>query len=148
MAIHTGGGDTVPTEPSIAGSAPHNVQWQFKTYVAPHTEKVAVHAETRFLRFQAPWADGRRLSALLRRAPAKTWANLRHQRMEGAEQWRVYAMNQRSGKMEHEDWCRENTVLTTRDRCGDVAIRFKIGVKQGFFKHVGVGLLTKCCKGL
>ena len=54
-----------PTEPSTAGSAPHNVQWSLKTYAAPHNEKAAIQAEMRFLRFQAPWAYGNTVFVLL-----------------------------------------------------------------------------------
>jgi len=59
-----------PTEPSTAENAPRNVQWQFNTDAAPQNVKVARHNALRFLRFQAPWADGRTFFALLRSAPA------------------------------------------------------------------------------
>ena len=78
-----------PTEPSTTGSAPQNVQWRFKAYAAPQNVKVAIPAELRFLRFQAPWAYGSNLFALLRRAPAERWANIRYRLMDVAEQWRV-----------------------------------------------------------
>ncbi len=74
-----------PTEPSTAGSAPRNVRWQPKTEGATHSEKVATSAVLRFLRFQSPWAYGRRLFVLLRRAPAERWANVRYRLMDVAE---------------------------------------------------------------
>ncbi len=78
-----------PTEPSTTGSAPRHVRCQPKTYVATHKEKVVVHTAMRFLRFQSPWADGENLFALRCRAPADTWVNIRHQRTEVTERWRV-----------------------------------------------------------
>ncbi len=53
--------------------------------IAPHNEKVAMQAETRFLRFQAPWALGRNAFALLCRAPAARWANVRYRLMDMVE---------------------------------------------------------------
>ena len=52
---------------------------------APHKAKVVVHKVMRFLRFQAPWAYGRNVFALLRKAPAENWADIRSQRMNAAE---------------------------------------------------------------
>jgi len=52
---------------------------------APHTAKVARHAEMRFLRFQAPWTCGRKVFALLRRAQADNWVNIRDRVMEMSE---------------------------------------------------------------
>ena len=74
-----------PTEPSTAGSAPRHVRWRSKAEGAPHKEKVAAYTVLRFLRFQAPWAYGRTVFALLRRAPAERWANIRHRLMDVAE---------------------------------------------------------------
>ena len=74
-----------PTEPSTTGSAPQNVQWRHQAYAAPHNEKVEIHTEMRFLRFQAPWAYGRKLFALLRRASVENWANVCYRLMDVAE---------------------------------------------------------------
>ncbi|MCP4406059.1 MAG: hypothetical protein GY801_53295 [bacterium] len=46
-------------------------------------------AVLRFLRFQAPWADGRKVFVLLRRTPAEHWANHHYRLMDGVEHWRV-----------------------------------------------------------
>ena len=48
-----------------------------------------MHAEVRFLRFQAPWAYGRKVFALLRNAPAETWANVHYRRMDVTEKRHV-----------------------------------------------------------
>ncbi len=44
-----------------------------------------MQAELRFLRFQAPWADGWTLFALLRKALAEHWVNIRHRLMDAVE---------------------------------------------------------------
>jgi hypothetical protein len=49
-------------------------------------------AKMRFLRFQAPWAYGRNVCALLRRALAEQGANIRYQHMDVAENGE-YAMH-------------------------------------------------------
>jgi len=43
-----------------------------KTYGAPHTATCQFHAEMRFLRFQAPWAYGKTLFALLAQSAGGT----------------------------------------------------------------------------
>ena len=83
--VHTEVALVSPTAPSSFGSAPHNVQWRSKAHAAPHKETCQYHAEMRFLRFQAPWADGRNVFALLRNALADTWANGRSRLMDGAK---------------------------------------------------------------
>jgi len=57
---------------------------------APHNEMEALQAEMRFLRFQAPWAYGRVLFALLRRAPVDNWVNVRYRLMDVAEKRLVH----------------------------------------------------------
>ncbi len=53
--------------------------------IAPHNEKVVIHAEMRFLRFQAPWALGKKVFVLLRSALVERWVNIRHRLMDVAE---------------------------------------------------------------
>jgi len=50
---------------------------------------VAIQAVLRFLRFQAPWAYGRKVFVLLRKTPAERWANIRDRLTDVAEQWCV-----------------------------------------------------------
>ena len=74
-----------PTEPSTTGSAPRNVQWRSKAEAAPHNATWQFHTAMRFLWFQAPWAYGRKVFALLRNALAENWANVRFWRMDVAK---------------------------------------------------------------
>ena len=71
---------------------------------SPAKEKVAIQAVLRFLRFQAPWAYGRRLFALLRRAPADTWANIRHRLMDAVEKWSVRGHSERVAIWNTRNW--------------------------------------------
>ncbi len=52
--------------------------------VAPHIVQVAIQADLRFLRFQAPWASGKKVFILLRSTPAERWVNIRHRLLDVA----------------------------------------------------------------
>ena len=102
----------------------------------------------RFLRFQAPWAYGRKVFVLLRSTLTEREANVRYRLTDVAEQWRVRChvvvihdpKDQEFGDVIHGGahrgrWSMD--VLLSRD--GN-------SVRQGFYKRVGVGLLTNACK--
>jgi len=60
-----------PTVPSTAGRAPRHVQWRCQQH-DPAEQLVATSTEMRVQRFQAPWASGKIVFALLRSAQADT----------------------------------------------------------------------------
>ena len=85
---------------------------------SPAYRTVATQAEMRFLRFQAPWADGRNVFALLRRARMARWANIRHRLMDAAVEYGEIVHKLKEGR-----WKRRAAVISSgKLGCGRVAV--------------------------
>ncbi len=97
MVVLTDGGVSVAHRAFHRWKRPAQRSVVVQRITAPHNVKVALQAEMRFLRFQAPWAYGRNVFALLRRAPAERWANIRYRRMNEAPKRRVRGESMRTG---------------------------------------------------
>ncbi len=106
-----------------------------------------MHTVLRFLRFQAPWAYGRRVFALLRRALTERWVNIHHRLMDAVEKWRVRGHSERVAiRSTRNEEMRITNILVVRDGYGGLLSKGGNGVRQGFYTRIGVGLLTKFCK--
>ena len=136
-----------PTEPSIPGSASQNVQWRFKAYAAPQNVKVAIPTELRFLRFQAPWAYGRKLFVLLRSTLANNWAHIRHELMDAVRKGPVRGHSERVAIWNMRNLeIRVTNMFVGKMGYGGVAVKGRKWRQAGFYTRIGVGFLTNVCK--
>ncbi len=100
----------------------------------------------RFLRFQAPWAYGRKLFALLRRAPVENWANVCYRLMDVAEKRLVRDESACPKRRNMGLRVMKNAVLRWRNGVWRRCCQLQQRRQAGFSKRVGEGLLTKFCK--
>ncbi len=89
VTIPADGGDAVAHRAFHHWKRPAERAVAVQSIGCPAEGDVAIHAEMRFLRFQAPWAYGRKLFVLLRSTLAEREANVRYRLTDIAEQWRV-----------------------------------------------------------
>jgi hypothetical protein len=92
------GGDVVAHRAFHRWKRPAQRAVAAQTYAAPHNVKVALQTEMRFLRFQAPWAYGRKRFVLLRRTLAENWVNVRYRRRDVAQNRRIRGKFMSSGR--------------------------------------------------
>jgi len=106
------------------------------------------HAAMRFLRFQAPWAYGGNVFALLRKALVGNWANIRYRRMDVAENRHIRGTSRHTGKPKKEKYFVVKNHFPCREKGRMEALRSRLKIASGraFYTRIGVGLLTKFCK--
>ncbi len=144
VVILADGGD------AVAHRAFHHWKRPAERTVAVHSircpvyGKVAIHAEVRFLRFQAPWAYGRNVFVLLRRTLKERWANIRYRLMDVAEQWRVRGHIGPFTIRKTMNVEMSVTGMSHRGRWSMDVLLLRDGnsVKQGFYRRLAACLLT------